>query len=172
MEKMSKTMIPAVQKKLKNIKLLVMDFDGVITDNMVWTSEEGREYVVSNRSDGHGISQMRTLRPDIRMMVISKETNIVVKRRCEKLKLECHTGIINKSTLLNSLVKEMGITMEEVAYIGNDINDTGCVSAAGIGIAVADAYEEVKDAAYIITHNRGGHGAVREIIDAILEEEK
>jgi|MudIll2142460700_1097286.scaffolds.fasta_scaffold384523_2 YrbI family 3-deoxy-D-manno-octulosonate 8-phosphate phosphatase len=170
-EKMMKTMIPAIQKRLKSIKLLAMDFDGVVTDNMVWTFADGKECVASNRSDSHGLARLRRLRPDIKTIVISKETDFVVRARCEKLRVECYMGIIKKLELLKEIILKEGIEMKDVAFIGNDINDTECVNASGVGIAVADAYPEVKDAALIITRCKGGHGAIREIVDAILEGE-
>jgi YrbI family 3-deoxy-D-manno-octulosonate 8-phosphate phosphatase len=171
-EKMSKTMIPAIQEKLKNIKMLAMAFDGVVTDNMVWTFSDGKECVASNRSDSHGMARLRVLRPDIKTAVISKETDFVVRARCEKLRIECHMGITKKLDLLKQIASKEGIEMKNVAFIGNDVNDTECVSAAGVGIAVADAYPEVKDAALVITDCKGGHGAIREIIDAILGADK
>jgi len=154
-------------KKLQSIKLLVLDFDGVLTDNRVLVLEDGREAVFCSRSDGLGLENLR--KQNFEILVLSKETNPVVSRRCEKLKIACLQGINNKLTTLQRLLQEKALDAEQVAYVGNDINDLECLKAVGLPIAVADAYPEVKAVAAWITTHQGGNGAVREVCDRIMQ---
>ena len=149
-----------------NIKLLALDFDGVMTDNSVIVDENGKESVLCNRSDGMGIEKIKN--SDIDVIVISKEQNKVVKARCEKLKIPCIHGIDDKISILKKEMEKRNITSEEVCFVGNDVNDIECIKYVGLGVAVNNAYPEVKKVAKIVTENNGGKGAVREVIDKIL----
>jgi len=149
-----------------DIKLLAMDFDGVLTNNKVIVDENGKESVVCNRSDSLGIDLLKKQGIDI--VVISKETNKVVKARCKKLKINCNSGIDDKISILKKEIESRNLKAKDVCFIGNDINDIECIKYAGLGIAVNDAYPDVKKAADFITKKNGGEGAVREIIDKIL----
>lgn len=153
-------------EKFKKIKLLVLDFDGVMTDNRVLVSEKGEESVFCDRSDSLGIEMLKKKGIDI--MVISKEKNKVVKTRCKKLKIECLNNINDKKSILLSEIKKRRIELENVCFIGNDINDLECIKIAGIGVAVADSYTLVLKSADYITKKKGGKGAIREVIDLIL----
>jgi len=157
-----------VYKKFKKIKFLVLDFDGVLTDNRVLVFEDGKEAVFCNRSDGFGIEMLQ--KAGIEVIVISKEKNGVVLERCKKLGIECQSGIENKIDIFLKEVSKRGLEKEEVCFMGNDINDIECIKVAGIGVAVADAYPSVLKAARHITKNLGGSGAVREIADIILNK--
>jgi 3-deoxy-D-manno-octulosonate 8-phosphate phosphatase (KDO 8-P phosphatase) len=155
-------------KTLLKIRLLVFDFDGVFTENGVWVNESGEEWVRCSRLDGMGIKQLRALNT-IEMMVLSTEKNPVVSRRCEKLNLPCVQGCEDKGTRLRELMEEKGMTPEETAYVGNDINDAACLQIAGLPIIVADAHESVRSLARWITEQAGGQGAVREVCDVFLK---
>lgn len=155
-----------MKERLKNIKLLAMDFDGVLTNNKVFVDENGKEMVICDRSDSLGIELLK--KKGIDAIVISKETNIVVKQRCNKLKLECVSGINNKIDILKKIIEKKNLTLEEVAFIGNDINDIDCIKESGIGVAVSDSHENVLIEADIITKKSGGNGAVREFIEILL----
>jgi len=150
-----------------NIKLLALDFDGVLTNNKVIVDENGKESVISSRSDGMGIEMMKN--KGIEVIVISKEKNKVAKARCDKLKIPCVHGIDDKISILKKEISRRGLKSEEVCYIGNDVNDIECMRYIGLGVAVNDAHSEVKKAAKIVTEKNGGEGAVREIIDNILK---
>ena len=156
-----------VTEHLKNVRLLVLDFDGVLTDNRVWVSEEGKESVAANRSDGYGIGLL--LAKGIEVMVLSREVNPVVEARCRKLGIKHIQGVLNKVPALESLVAERGLTMDHVVYVGNDVNDLGCMQAAGLAVAVADAYPPVLAQADLVLRRAGGYGAVRELCDRIIE---
>jgi YrbI family 3-deoxy-D-manno-octulosonate 8-phosphate phosphatase len=151
----------------KKIRFLVLDFDGVLTDNRVWVSQDGSEAVLCHRGDGLGLDYLR--RAGIPVVVLSTEKNPVVSARCQKLGLPCFQGVHNKIDQLKEIVKEYGFDLEEVAFVGNDINDLPCMKEAGLAIAVADAEQSVRAAADFITEAPGGHGAVREVAELLLQ---
>ena len=157
-----------VEQKIRNIKLFAMDFDGVFTDNRVFIDENGKETVLCDRSDSLGIKMLKERRPDIKIIVISKEKNKVVKARCDKLKIECKTGIDDKLTIFKKIIDAENVKPDEVAYIGNDINDIECIQCAGVGVAVSDSDPKVLAVADYITRKKGGRGAIREFIDIVL----
>ena len=148
------------------MRLLVLDFDGVLTDNTVTVSADGVESVTCWRSDGIGTAALEAA--GVPVIVVSKERDPVVRVRCEKLGLECHHGVDDKVTVLRRLLAERGIDPADVAYVGNDTNDLGCLALVGLPIAVADAHPAVLPAAAVVTTARGGRGAVREVCDRIL----
>lgn len=151
------------------VKLIVSDFDGVITDNRVWTDQDGKETVVASRSDS---MHVRTLREKgIEVMVLSSEPNPVVRARAEKMGVESIQGvdIRSKGEALKQLLSEKKIDPANVVYIGNDLNDLPCFEIAGWAVAVADAYPEVLQAADYVLTKQGGHGAVREVCELVLK---
>jgi len=148
-----------------SISALVLDFDGVLTDNKVLVLEDGSEAVLCNRSDGLGLEQIKIL--NIPVLVLSTEKNPVVKARCEKLGLECVYGIQDKSSALKKWLEKASLDISNVIYVGNDTNDLLCLNAVGCGVAVNDSHEKVKKAAKVILDSNGGEGAVREITDLI-----
>lgn len=156
----------SIRGLIPTIRLLVFDFDGVMTDNRVLVMEDGREGVFCNRSDGLGITMLRDA--GLPMLVLSKEQNPVVAARCRKLKLECMQGIDDKPTALRDLLAARGLTPAQVAYVGNDLNDVECMRMVGLPIAVADAYPPALASAKAVTTRPGGHGAVREICEWFL----
>ena len=152
---------------LENIKALVMDFDGVFTDNRVLVFDDGREAVFVSRSDGMGISILRKL--DFPMIVISTERNAVVTIRCEKLALECVQGVDDKLPVLREWAQNKSIDLQDVAYVGNDVNDAECMDAVGVAIAVADAHPSALGIANLVLSASGGQGAIREVVDMIIK---
>ena len=151
---------------LVGIKAIAFDFDGVFTDNRVYVTQTGEEAVVCDRSDGMGISMLR--KAGIPLVIISTEKNPVVSVRAAKLHMDVLQGIENKLPVLNQGAAENQLSIGQVAFIGNDINDVDCLNAAGVGIAVADAYPVAVDAADFVLTKKGGEGAVREIADLWL----
>lgn len=150
-----------------DIDALIFDFDGVFTDNKVILSETGEESVVCSRGDGLLLEIFRDLYSDIPLMVISKETNIVVTKRCAKLKLTCLHGIDDKLSVLTQWCKDNGKSLDNIIYLGNDLNDLDCMRAVHCGVAVNDSYTEILDIANIILKSTGGNGAVRELLEAV-----
>ncbi len=154
----------------KQIQMVVFDFDGVFTDNRVLVMQDGTEGVFCSRADGFGLSALRGM--GIQLMVISKEVNPVVGMRCNKLRLPCIQGCDNKQEVLTRETRQLGISLERVAYVGNDINDIECLKVVGFPVCVADAWPPVKQVARYITKAKGGYGAVREFCDFIAEVKK
>ena len=148
--------------------LVVMDFDGVLTDNLVHMDEQGNEQVSSSRGDSMGLRLVRENLP-IDFMVISTEVNPVVAARCKKLKLEYFQGIDDKPSVLRKVIREKGIPAEEIIFIGNDVNDIGCLEIAGYAVAPADAEPIVKRHADLVLTRKGGNGAVRDFCDILLQ---
>ena len=155
----------------QKVELLVMDFDGVLTDNRVWVDEQGHESVASNRSDSLGLNNLRA-QTKVQTLVISKEVNLVVTARCSKIKLECLQAVDDKPALLAKVMKERGIDPEHVIYMGNDTNDLPCFPLVGYAVAPADAHPEVLLGVDHVTSLSGGRGAVRELCDLILDKVK
>jgi N-acylneuraminate cytidylyltransferase len=155
-----------VLARMRSIRLLALDFDGVMTDNRVVVFEDGREAVLCNRSDGLGLERLRAA--GLPVVVISKERNPVVAARCRKLSLACEQGVEDKLTVLQRIIAERGITLAEVAFFGNDINDLPCLTVAGLAVAPADAHVDVIRKVDHVTAAAGGFGAVREICDLWL----
>ena len=160
---LSKTM----RKLPENIGALIMDFDGVFTDNSVYVMEDGRESVRCHRGDGMGLSMLKE--KGIPLFVLSKEINSVVKERCKKLGIEVQHKISNKLPALLAWTKLRGIELENVIYIGNDINDLECIQVVGCSVAVADAVSEVLNEVDIVLKSGGGNGALRELSEMILK---
>ena len=149
---------------------LVTDFDGVITDNRVWTDETGREAVVASRSDSMHIRELRE--HGIEVVILSSEPNPVVKARAAKMgDVEAVHGIDirRKGSAFKELLARKHVDAANVAYIGNDLNDLPCFELAGWSVAVADAYPEVLRRADFVLTRPGGHGALREVCGMILE---
>ncbi len=151
------------------VRLLVLDFDGVLTDNRVWVDEDGGEMVAANRSDSLGVFMLR--QEGVETAVISTETNPVVAARCRKMKIDCIQGENDKASALTRMMAERKIDPAEVIFVGNDINDLTCFPLVGWAVAVADAMPAVARQADYVLARSGGHAAVRELCDLILGQE-
>jgi N-acylneuraminate cytidylyltransferase len=150
-----------------DVGAIVFDFDGVMTDNAALLLEDGTEGVVVHRGDGAGIELLRAT--GVPLLVITKETNPVALRRCEKLGLPCLAQILDKWPVLESWLEDRGIDPASVVYVGNDRNDVECLERVGCGVAVADAHPSALAAADLVLRRPGGGGAVRELADLLLE---
>jgi YrbI family 3-deoxy-D-manno-octulosonate 8-phosphate phosphatase len=151
---------------LAQVRLLLLDFDGVLTDNRVWVDQDGHESVACSRADGYGIGRVR--RAGIEVLVVSTEENPVVAARCRKLGIACRQGVHDKLPLVQGLARERGLGPEQIAYVGNDLNDLECLRWVGWPVAVADALPAALAAARLVTHSPGGAGAVREVCDWLV----
>jgi len=147
------------------VRLAVFDFDGVFTDNTVYVDQDGRESVRCWRSDGLGLRKLDRL--GIASMILSTEVNPVVAVRAAKLKIPCVHGLDDKRSALEREAAARGIELAHTCYVGNDINDLGCLRVAGLPIVVADAHPEVVSLARYRTDAPGGRGAVREVCDLL-----
>jgi YrbI family 3-deoxy-D-manno-octulosonate 8-phosphate phosphatase len=151
------------KKAIRQIRLVAFDFDGVFTDNMVYVLQDGSEAVRCNRSDGIGLQKLKKM--GIKTVIISTESNPVVSARAQKLNIQCFQNCEDKRQTLTSVAREFGIALDEIAFVGNDINDLECLTCVGLPIVVQDAHPEVISLAAYRTEAHGGHGAVREICD-------
>lgn len=154
----------------KQIDLLVFDFDGVMTNDLVWVDQDGRESVAANRRDGLGIAMLRKM--GIPMVVLSTETNPIVSARCRKLGLTAIQGVGDKPAVLRSLLEERKLNPQQVVYLGNDVNDLACFPLIGCAVVVADAHPDVIAQADLVLSHTGGHGAVRELCDRIIHDQE
>jgi YrbI family 3-deoxy-D-manno-octulosonate 8-phosphate phosphatase len=153
--------------------MVAFDFDGVFTDNGVYVFQDGTEAIRCSRADGIGLARLRQLK--VHSVVISTETNPVVSVRCAKLGIQCVQGCSDKRMTLERIAADAGISLRQVAYVGNDINDISCLTIAGLPIIVRDAHPELEPYARYKTKARGGYGAVREVCDLfvhILEQNR
>jgi YrbI family 3-deoxy-D-manno-octulosonate 8-phosphate phosphatase len=151
---------------MKNVSLVVFDFDGVMTDNHVWVHQSGAEAVRCHRGDGLGIAHLK--KAGFEVIVLSTETNPVVTARCRKLKIEAIQDCDDKLAALQQLARGRSLSPGQIAYVGNDLNDVACLRWVGWPIAVADAPAEVRALAKWVTRLPGGRGAVREVADRFV----
>jgi N-acylneuraminate cytidylyltransferase len=149
-----------------DVDAVVTDFDGVHTDDKVLVDAEGRETVRVGRDDGMGVGLLR--KAGIPVLILSTETNPVVRARAGKLRVPVLHGVEDKAAALRVWAEESGIPLERVAYLGNDVNDLAVMELVGWPVAVADARPEVRRAARVVLTRAGGDGAVRELADRVL----
>ncbi|MFF3541076.1 cytidylyltransferase domain-containing protein [Streptomyces platensis] len=149
-----------------DIDAVVLDFDGTQTDDRVLIDADGREIVAVHRGDGLGIAALR--RAELKLLILSTETNPVVAARARKLQVPVLHGIDRKDLALKQWCEEAGIAPERVLYVGNDVNDLPCFDLVGWPVAVAGAHDVVRGAARAVTATPGGSGAIREIAAWLL----
>ena len=157
---------PGAGPSRADIDAVVLDFDGTQTDDSVQVASDGTEQVRVHRGDGLGIAALR--RAGVPVLVLSSETNPVVRARARKLGVPVLHGVDDKATVLRDWCAGEGLQPGRVLYAGNDVNDLGCFALVGWPVAVASAHPVVRDAARLVTSAPGGHGAVREIASWIL----
>jgi YrbI family 3-deoxy-D-manno-octulosonate 8-phosphate phosphatase len=159
---------PALDRRVGvDVDVVITDFDGVHTDDAALVNEDGYESVRVSRSDGLGVERLR--KAGVPILILSKETNRVVAARAAKLGVEVLHGIEAKAEVVRDWLERQGVDAGRAAYLGNDINDLGPMALVGWPLAVADAHPEVQRAARRVLSRRGGHGAVRELCDLVLE---
>jgi YrbI family 3-deoxy-D-manno-octulosonate 8-phosphate phosphatase len=154
----------------EKIDLIICDFDGVITDNRVWVDQDGHETVAAYRSDSVRVKELFAI--GIEVMILSSEPNRVVEARARKMGVEAVHGVAlhEKGRIMREIMERKNLKAENVIFIGNDINDLPCFEVAGWSVAVADAFPEVIRAADFVLSKNGGHGALREMCDLILNK--
>jgi len=145
----------------ESIQLIIYDFDGVMTDNTAYVSQDGTESVRVHRGDGLAVSLFRAA--GLKQVIVSTETNPVVSQRGVKLKLPVFQGIGNKKETVLAIAKDYDLPLSALAYIGNDLNDFEAMMLVGLRICPADAEAEIKDISHITTTAKGGEGVIREL---------
>jgi YrbI family 3-deoxy-D-manno-octulosonate 8-phosphate phosphatase len=158
---------PALHTKLRQVRALVMDFDGVHTDDRVHVDQNGIESVTVSRRDGLGLELLRRA-GRWKLLILSKERNPVVLRRAEKVKVECLQATDDKVTALAAWLHEHGLCWDEVLFVGNDLNDVSALARAGFSACPRDANQSVLSAVDWVIPETGGSGVIRHIADALL----
>jgi N-acylneuraminate cytidylyltransferase len=156
------------QDTLRKVKALVMDFDGVHTDNLVTTDQDGRESVTTSRGDGMGLAELHR-HTNVKRLIVSKERNPVVLARAAKLGIEVSAAVDDKVAMLDAWLTEQGLTWAEMLYIGNDINDAGPMGKAGLAACPSDAHRAVLPLADWVLPSAGGRGALRDLCDGLID---
>ena len=157
-----------VQARAARIKLFLMDCDGVLTDGRIWILENDDDQKMFHTRDGLGLELLH--RAGLQSGIISGRVSNAVTRRADHLGMKfLRQGCEDKEQAFAEIVAEAGLTNEEVAFAGDDLNDLPLIMQSGLGIAVADAASETREHAHYVTAARGGHGAVREAIELILK---
>jgi YrbI family 3-deoxy-D-manno-octulosonate 8-phosphate phosphatase len=142
--------------------LFVYDFDGVLTDNRVYVSEDGKESVCCNRSDGLAIRKINEM--GLTQMIVSTETNKIVSARAAKLDIPIIQGVEDKKETLLEYCDKLSVNLKETLYIGNDINDLEAMMTVGFPVCPNDAYPEIKKIAKLVIPVSGGYGVIRKLL--------
>lgn len=159
---------PQLGEKIKKIKILILDVDGVLTDGQIFINDKGIEIKAFDVKDGHGIRMAQ--RAGLRIAFLSgRKSKAVIKRAKELGVVDVLQGILYKLEGYEALQEKYRLEPEEIAYVGDDVIDIPVLRRVGFSIAVLDATDEVKEVVHYITRLPGGRGAVREVIDLILK---
>ena len=168
MTEKSQTLLTEVVEKAKKLKLLILDVDGVLTDGKLFFDNQGNEYKSFHARDGHGIKLLR--QTGVEVAVISGRKSDSVTLRMKNLGIEhVYQGYENKRAAFNEIIEKIGITPEQAAHVGDDLLDLPIMTRVCFSIAVSDANFAVKQRADWCTTLPGGHGAVREVCDFIMQ---
>jgi YrbI family 3-deoxy-D-manno-octulosonate 8-phosphate phosphatase len=159
---------PDVRERARKVRLVAMDVDGVLTDAGMYYTENGDELKKFNTRDGMGVARVREA--GLKTAILTGESTKLVERRGAKLRIDhVYVGVSDKLTCMRTLLGGLGLTLEQVAYIGDDVNDYELLCHVGLAVAVRDASRLPKSVAHLITEAKGGEGAVRELCEIILE---
>ncbi len=161
---------PELRKKFSQVQFLALDFDGIFTTGHVYVRQDGEESVKCDRRDGFGIELLRRAGA-VKACIISREPNPVVTARAKKLQLPVWQGIERgggKLEVLKAHVAELGIALENVAYMGDDLIDIAVLRSVGLPISVPNAHPKAQREALYVTRAGGGDGAIREVAELLL----
>jgi len=153
--------------RARKVRLLCVDVDGVLTDAGMYYGRDGEVLKKFNTRDGMGLARVREA--GIAVAIISAEDSAIVHARAAKLHIdEVFTGVANKRVAVDELCARQALELDEVAFIGDDLNDLAALECVGLACAVADAAEPVRAIAHYVTQRRGGDGAVREVCELLI----
>ena len=160
--------LSSIERRAARIKLLLMDCDGVLTDGRLWLLEDGDEQKGFNVRDGLGLDLWH--RAGLKSGIISGRTSTALVRRARGLQIEyLRQGSENKTKVFDELLGLAQVHENEVAFVGDDLNDIPLMLRSELAVAVADAAEETRAVAHLVTRTAGGAGAIREVIEVILK---
>ena len=151
---------------LDNIDAFIFDFDGVLTNNLVYLNQDGQEWVACSRSDGIAFDVLRKLGKPA--YILSTEINPIVKARANKLKVPALQGVNDKAKTLSLLMEEQKYNLSKVMYVGNDLNDYETMLICGFSACPADSHKKIKSISNIHLQTNGGNGVVRELLEEVL----
>ena len=151
---------------LNNIDAFIFDFDGVLTNNLVYLDQNGKESVSCSRADGLAFDVLRKL--DKPSFILSTEYNSVVTMRAKKLKIQALQGVKNKADTLLTLTESKGYDLSRILYVGNDLNDFHVMKICGYSACPIDSHIKIKELSNIVLNTRGGEGVVRELLEETL----
>lgn len=161
----------AILERARDIRLLVLDVDGVLTDGRLHISANGEEFKVFHVRDGSGIVAL--VKAGIEVAILSGRDSAAVQRRADELGIRhVRQGVADKGAALDELLRALGMSAAETACVGDDTPDVPVLSRARLAVAVADAHPAAAAVAHLVTQAKGGHGAVRELCDLLLEARK
>jgi len=158
-----------VQNKLitlENIDAFIFDFDGVLTNNLVFVDQDGKESVCCNRSDGLAFDVLKKLKKP--SYILSTEKNPIVSARAKKLNIQAIQGVKDKTQELLILAKTNGYNLNRVLYVGNDINDYKVMKLCGYSACPSDSHEKIRSIATFVLQKKGGNGVIRELLEVNL----
>jgi 3-deoxy-D-manno-octulosonate 8-phosphate phosphatase (KDO 8-P phosphatase) len=159
-----------LKEKLKKIKMLILDVDGVMTDGRIIMDDEGRQLKNFDVRDGHGLKIIQ--RYGIKVVILTGRKSEVVNHRAHDLEIkEIYQGALNKKEVFQKILLKHNLAASAVAFIGDDIIDIPVLRQVGFSVAVADAVDVVKKSVDYVTKHKGGRGAVREICEMILQSQ-
>ena len=157
-----------LREKLKHIKLLLLDVDGVLTDGSIIYDDDGRETKIFNSRDGVGIRL--AMQAGIKIGIVTGRSSKALRHRCENLGIGLvFDGVADKAGMVAEITSQSGIEAEQAAFMGDDLPDLPLMKLIGLAIAVADAHEIVRRSADWTTRAPGGRGAVREVCEELLK---
>lgn len=151
------------------IKMLVMDVDGTLTDGHIYMGPDGETMKAFSCKDGYGIGQMLPMLGIVPVIITGRSSQIVANRARELHIEELHQGVADKLPLLKEIEQRYGLTREEIAYVGDDLNDWACLQYCGLTACPKDAEEAVKKIVSFVAPRDGGRGAVRDFIEYIAK---
>lgn len=152
-------------EQMKKIKMLVMDVDGTLTDGKIYIGPQGEDMKAFNVKDGYAIKHIL---PEMRIIpvIITGRTSAIVEYRAKELDItELYQGVSDKLAQLKNVAEKYHLTNDQIAYVGDDVNDLLCIKYCGFSVCPNDAVEEVKKCVDYVCRIDGGYGAVRELID-------
>jgi len=164
----TKTRLKPSRSLLREIRLFATDVDGVLTDAGMYYSESGDEWKKFNTRDGMGIKLLQ--KAGLITAIVTQERTRLVARRAEKLGIpELHQGVMDKLSVIRDMAARHGISLQQIAYIGDDVNDLEALKAVGLSAAPADSLPQVLESVDYVCTLKGGEGAVRELVELILQ---
>ncbi len=149
-----------------NIDLFVFEFDGVLTNNIVYIDQNGNEHVGCSRADGLAFDVLKKLNKSV--LILSTENNKVVTSRANKLKVPVLQGVYEKRKAISDFIEKEDYGIDKVLYVGNDLNDYSIMQFCGITACPSDSHDTIKNISDIQLKTKGGMGIVRELLEDVF----